>query len=54
MSIDGFADKMTSFVDKIKIAGLSVDFTATDTNVLHNYIVDVLYKMNTSDRKSVV
>ena len=48
MSIDGFADKMTSFVDKIKIAGLSVDFTATDTNVLHNYIVDVLYKMNTS------
>lgn len=41
MSIDGFADKMTSFVDKIKIAGLSVDFTATDTNVLHNYIVDV-------------
>jgi YidC/Oxa1 family membrane protein insertase len=48
MSVDGFADKMTSFVDKIKIAGLSVDFTATDTNVLHNYIVDVLYKMNTS------
>ena len=46
--LDGFADKMTSFVDKIKIAGLSVDFTATDTNVLHNYIVDVLYKMNTS------
>ena len=48
MSVDGFAEKMTSFVEQAKVTGVAVDFTATDPNVLYNYIVDVLYKMNTA------
>lgn len=48
MTIDGFADKMTTFVSENNITGIKVDFTATDQTVLYNYIVDVLYKMNTS------
>lgn len=48
MSVDGFAEKMTEFVDQAKVTGLALDFTATDSGVLYNYIVDVLYKMNTA------
>lgn len=48
MSVDGFAEKMTSFVEQAKVTGVAVDFTATDPDVLYNYIVDVLYKMNTA------
>lgn len=48
MSVDGFAAKMTDFVTSAKVTGIAVDFTATDTGVLHNYIVDVLYKMSST------
>lgn len=48
MSINGFAEKMTDFMESAKIGGVAVDFTAKNEGVLSNYIVDVLYKMNTS------
>lgn len=48
MSIDGFAQKMTDFMQTAKVGGVAVDFTAKNEGVLSNYIVDVLYKMNTS------
>lgn len=48
MSIDGFAGKMTDFMETAKVGGVAVDFTAKNEGVLSNYIIDVLYKMNTS------
>lgn len=48
MATDGYQDKMTSFVDTMNLASVGADFTATDTTTLSNYIVDVLYKMNSS------
>lgn len=49
---DGFAEKMTELVSDAKIAGLSVDFsleqTAENVETLKNYIVDVLYKLDSN------
>lgn len=45
---DGYQDKMTSFVDAMNLASVRADFTVTDKTALSNYIVDVLYKMNSS------
>lgn len=48
MATDGYQDKMTSFVDAMNLASLRTDFTVTDKTALSNYVVDVLYKMNSS------
>lgn len=48
MATDGYQDKMTSFVDAMNLASVRADFTVTDKTALSNYIVDVLYKMNSS------
>lgn len=48
MATDGYQDKMASFVDTMKLASVGADFTVTDKTALSNYIVDVLYKMNSS------
>lgn len=49
---EGFAEKMTELVSDAKIAGLSVDFslaqTAENVETLKNYIVDVLYKLDSN------
>lgn len=42
---DGFAKILTKFVESEKISNLTVDFTAKDSGVVKNYIVDLLYKM---------
>lgn len=49
MATEGFADKMTQFVADNKIYTTSkLDFTATDTEVLKNYTIDVLNKLGTN------
>lgn len=49
MATSGYQDTMTQLVSDLNLsASVSVDFTATDTTTLQNYIVDVLYKMNSS------
>lgn len=49
---DGFAEKMAELVSSAKISGLSVDFslsqTAENVETLKNYIVDVLYKLDSN------
>ena len=41
----GFQDIMQKIVTDYKITSVSVDFTSTDPTALHNYIIDVLYKL---------
>ena len=41
----GYQDIMTKIVEDYKIHSVVTDFTITDTTVLNNYIVDVLYKL---------
>ena len=41
----GFQDIMQKIITDYKITSVSVDFTSTDTTALHNYIIDVLYKL---------
>lgn len=49
MATSGYQDTMTDLVSNLNLSSsVSVDFTATDTTTLQNYIVDVLYKMNSS------
>ena len=49
MATEGFADKMTQFVADNKIYTTSkLDFTATDSEVLKNYTIDVLNKLGTN------
>lgn len=48
MSVEGFATKMTSFMESAKISGAAVDFTVKNKDILSNYTIDVLYKMNSS------
>lgn len=49
MATDGYQNTMTSFVEKMNLlATTRADFTGSDKTVLSNYIVDVLYKMNSS------
>lgn len=49
MKIKGFEDKMTTLVTDLRIATFpTVDFTVKDPEVLLNYTVDVLNKLNTT------
>ena len=49
MATDGYQNTMTSFVEKMNLlATTRADFTGSDKTVLSNYVVDVLYKMNSS------
>lgn len=49
---EGFADKMTQLVTDAKVTGVSVDFsleqTAANVDTIKNYIVDVLYKLDSN------
>lgn len=45
---EGFAKILTKYVETAKISGLSVDFSAKDSGVVKNYIVDMIYKMPSS------
>lgn len=47
MSVSGYQDTMTDFVEKMKIAGLNADFHNSDTTVVRNYLIDTVYKMST-------
>ena len=54
MATDGFADKMTQIVTDNKIITTSkLDFTATETEVLRNYVIDVLNKLGTNGWNSL-
>ncbi len=54
MSTEGFADKMTQIVTDNRIVTTSaLDFTATDTEVLRNYTIDVLAKLGTNGWNSL-
>ncbi len=46
MATDGWQDTMQSVYDGAKLSNVSVDFTATDSTTLGNYIIDVLYKLS--------
>ena len=48
MATSGYQDTMAQLVTDLNLKTVAVDFTATDTTTLQNYIVDVLYKMNSS------
>ncbi len=48
IATDGFASKMQTVFDESGIKNLSPDFTSTDTSVVSDSIVDVLYKLPTS------
>ncbi len=49
MKIKGFEDKMTTLVTDLRIATFpTVDFTVKDPELLSNYTVDVLNKLNTT------
>lgn len=48
MATDGYQDIMTNFVDKMNLATTGAKFTGNDNGVISNYIVDVLYKMNST------
>lgn len=48
MTTSGYQNIMSGIVEDLNMATLRVDFTATDSGVLSNYIVDVLYQMNSS------
>lgn len=49
MATSGYQDKMTQLVSDLKITTQPMaDFTATDQGTLSNYIVDVIYKMNSN------
>ena len=54
MATDGFADKMTQIVTDNKIITTSkLDFTATETEVIRNYVIDVLNKLGTNGWNSL-
>ena len=48
MATSAYQDTMAKVVEEVNLATVRVDFTATEESVLSNYIVDVLYAMNTS------
>lgn len=54
MATEGFGEKMSSLVTEYKIfTDPAVDFTVTDTEVLSNYIIDVLGKLGTNGWNSL-
>ena len=48
MATPGYKDIMADLVENVNLTTVRVDFTASDTGVLSNYIVDTLYGMNSS------
>ncbi len=48
MNIDGYQSTMTAFVEKMNLASVGADFTVTDKTALSDYIIDVIYKMQSS------
>lgn len=46
MATDGYANKLQTVWDAAKIRTVQVDFTTTDHTAMSNYIVDMLYKLN--------
>lgn len=46
MATTGYQDTMAKIVDELNMNTLRVDFASTDKGALSNYIVDVLYSMN--------
>lgn len=48
MATTGYQDTMTQLVSDLNLRTVQVDFTATDTTTLQNYIVDVLYKISST------
>ncbi len=46
VATDGYAKTMQAVYDQAGINTVKVDFTATDTTVVKNYITDVLYKLS--------
>ena len=44
MATSGYQDIMTNLMSTLKLNTVQVDFTATDTTTLQNYVVDVLSK----------
>ena len=53
MATDGFADTMTSIADAANLKNVTYDFTVADKTVVSNYLVDVLYKLQTSGWEAV-
>ena len=54
IATDGFADKMQSIYDGAKLTLQTVpDFNSGDNTVVSNFIIDVLYKLPTSEWKAV-
>ena len=54
MNESGFADKMTELVSsQPSLRGIKTDFTVSDTTVVSNYIIDVLYRMGDSGWKFI-
>ena len=48
MATSGYQDIMTNLMSTLKLNTVQVDFTATDTTTLQNYVVDVLSKMSST------
>ncbi|MCM1257152.1 MAG: YidC/Oxa1 family membrane protein insertase [Roseburia sp.] len=48
MSTVGYQDTMAKIVEELKLNTIRVDFASTDKGALSNYIVDVLYSMNSN------
>lgn len=49
MATPGYQDKMAGLVEDLRIvSSTGVDFSSTDATALSNFIVDVLYKMNST------
>ena len=46
MATDGYAAKLKTVWDAANINTVRVDFTTTDNSAMSNYIVDMLYKLN--------
>ena len=48
IATDGYQKTMAAFVETMKLTSVKADFTGSNQSVINNYIVDVVYKMNTS------
>lgn len=48
MATSGYQNIMTNLMSTLKLNTVQVDFTATDTTTLQNYVVDVLSKMSSN------
>lgn len=48
MATDGYQKIMTDFVEKMNLATTGANFNGSDNGVISNFLVDVLYKMDSS------